>query len=931
MFKLVPSKVSFPKIEEEILRFWKKKKIFEKSVKNRPKNNLYSFYDGPPFVTGTPHYGHLIVSIAKDVIPRFFTMKGKRVERVWGWDCHGLPVENKVEEKLGLKNRREILKFGIDKFISECRKYVRQVSKEWEWYIDHIGRWVDFKNAYRTMDPSYMESVIWVFKQLYKKGLIYQGVRVSLFCPRCSTPVSNFEIAMDNSYALMEDWAITIKFPLKEGKFKNSYLLAWTTTPWTVPSNRALVVEPKEQYVLVKVGGENLILAKKRVPKILKGREYEIKSEFLGKEILNLRYEPLYSFVPPNESDFKIYSFPGMVDINEGTGIVHSAPGFGEIDTQMGRKFGLTLMMTVDDEGKFTKEIKKWAGIYVKDADPQIIADLQNRNLLFKKEKIVHRYPYCYRCRTPLIYKAQKSWFVNVQKLKKKLLETNEKIHWVPGHFKHGRFAEGIKNAPDWCISRTRYWATVMPIWKCEKCGSLKVVGSIAEIEEFGGKKIDDLHRTEVDKITFKCDKCGGVMRRVPEVLDCWLESGSMPYAQMHYPFENKEKFRHSFPADYIVEYSAQVRAWFYVLHVVSNALFSSPCFKNVVVTGVMAGTDGRKMSKSYGNYPDPRLVLEKYGGDALRLYLMGSPIMLGKDMNITKGEEIESQVKNLLLPLWNSYRFFVTFANLYNFSPKNLPSPSHVLDRWIIARLHLLNREFSHFLEKYRIPQATRLLRPFVDDLSRWYIRRSRERFNQGDKKALNTLYYVLVEFCKIAAPIIPFITEKIFKDLTGEESVHLCDWPKVKRIERKLLEKMKMVREICALGQAERKRLGIKVRQPLKRCSVFNFPFSIEEDLINLIKEELNVKEVVFERGKGELIVELDSRITPELRAEGQARELIRQIQNLRKAKGCSLREKVVVFAPSWPKDFEALIKKRTLAVAIKKGPSLRIERWE
>lgn len=928
MFSPVPSKVSFPKIEEEILNFWKKNKIFEKSVAMRSGEDLYSFYDGPPFVTGMPHYGHLIVSIAKDVIPRFFTMKGKRVERVWGWDCHGLPVENKVEEKLGLKNRKEILKLGIDQFIAECRKYVSQVSQEWEWYIDRIGRWVDFKNAYRTMDLSYMESVIWVFQQLYKKGLIYRGTRVSLFCPRCSTPVSNFEIAMDNSYALLKDWAIVVKFPLTE-KFKNSFLLAWTTTPWTIPSNRALVVAPKEQYVQVKVGGENLILGWKRMKAVIGRKQYRVKTKFLGKELLGLRYEPVYSFIPPGRNDFKVYAFEGMVDINEGTGIVHSAPGFGEIDTQMGKKFGLTLMMTVDDEGKFTQEIRKWAGIYVKDADEKIIADLERRNLLFKKAKITHRYPFCYRCQTPLIYKAQRSWFINVQKLKKLLLRTNRKIHWVPGHFKKGRFAVGIQNAPDWCISRTRYWATIMPVWECERCGYLKVVGSIEEIERLGGKKVNDLHRTGVDNIIFKCTKCGGTMKRIPEVLDCWLESGSMPYAQIHYPFENREKFHRSFPADYIVEYSAQVRGWFYVLHVISNALFSSHCFKNVVVTGVMMGTDGRKMSKSYGNYPDPKIVLKKYGGDALRLYLMSSPIMLGRDVNITKGEEIEEQVKRVLLPIWHAYRFFVTFANVYRFRPPETASPSHVLDRWIITRLHLLNREVSYFLERYHLPRAVKLIRLFVEDLSRWYIRRSRERFSRGDREALSTLYYVLREFCKITAPIIPFLSEKIFKELTGAESVHLCDWPKIERVERKLLEVMENIRKVCALGHAQRKQLGIKVRQPLARLSIVNCQFSIEKDLLQLIREELNVKEIVLKKGKGRLKVEFDTRITPRLKAEGEARELVRRIQELRKKQGCKLDEKIIVFAPSWPPEFEEFIKKQTLARVIKKGSCLRIER--
>ncbi|MFH1840781.1 MAG: isoleucine--tRNA ligase [Candidatus Shapirobacteria bacterium] len=928
MFKPVASQVNFARLSEEILAYWQKSKIFEKSVDRRPADKPYSFYDGPPFVTGLPHYGTLLPSMAKDVIPRYQTMKGYRVRRVWGWDCHGLPIENKVEEKLGLKNRREILAFGINNFIDECRKYVEAASSEWPWYVDHIGRWVDMKYAYRTMDLTYMESVIWVFKQLYDKGLIYQGNRVSLFCPRCSTPISNFEIAMDNSYRLMEDPAVTIKFqihPATAGsKFKNVGILAWTTTPWTLPANRALVVDKNEEYVLLETKGEKLILAHKRVKKVL-SEKYQILAKFKGEKLLGLSYWPLYNFFPADEKDFKVYDFAGMVNMEEGTGVVHSAPGFGEIDTQMSKHHGLTMVSAVDDEGRLTKEVKPWAGIYVKKADPLIISELQQRGLLFRREKITHRHPFCYRCQTPLIYKAQESWFVDIQKLKPQLLKTNKKINWVPEHFKFGRFQKSVENAPDWCISRNRYWATVMPVWRCKKCRDLSVFGSIKEIEVVTGEKVTDLHRNGVDHLTFKCDKCKGTKKRIPEVLDCWMESGSMPYAQWHYPFENKEDFKRSYPADYIIEYVGQVRAWFYVMHVVANALTQSESFKNVVVTGVMAGVDGRKMSKSYRNYPDPRAMLEKYGGDALRLYFMGSSVMLGKDINITEGGEFEEQVKKILLPLWNSYRYLVTFAKIYKFKKSQIST--NALDRWIITRINQFNQEVSKSLDQYRLPDAVKELRFLTEDLSNWYIRRSRERFNRGDKDALATLHWVLVQFCLIAAPIIPFVTEEIYRNLTGKESVHLADWPKQEKVDQKLLTDMVWVRKVCELGNAARKEAGIRTRQPLKKLTVNSKQLTVE--LTGLIQDELNVKKVVFIKDKGELKVELDTKITPELLEEGKTRDLIREIQALRKKACLSLKQKIEV-AGSWfpanPKLIEDL-KQKVLAKKLVKANKLHV----
>jgi len=946
-FTTVKSRPSFPEMEKKVLDFWKKNKIFEKSVDQREKNNPYTFYDGPPFVTGYPHYGHLIGSIAKDVIPRFFTMKGKRVRRVWGWDCHGLPIENKVEEKLGLKNRQQIENFGINKFIKQCQQYVEKISSEWEWYVDRIGRWVDMKKAYRTMDLDYMESVIWVFKQLYDKGLIYKGVRTSLYCTRCGTPVSNFEIAMDNSYTLMEDPAITVKFKLKNNSLKinrlgkkDIYLLAWTTTPWTLPSNRALVVDKKEDYLIIKLKEkkEYFVLAEKRSKEVLEDFQHQVIKKIKGRDLIGLKYTPPYTYFPPNKKDFKVYSYPGMVNMEEGTGIVHSAPGFGEIDTQMGKDLGLTLMLAVNNEGKFIPKVKKWAGIYVKKADPLIIEDLKKEKYLFKKETISHRYPYCYRCQTPLIHRAQESWFIDVQGLRKKLLKTNRKINWVPNHFKYGRFQKGIEQAPDWCISRTRYWATIMPIWKCQQCGVKKVVGSVAEIEELSGKKVVDLHRSGVDHLTFPCSQCGGSMKRISEVLDCWMESGSMPYGERHYPFENKKDLERSFPADYIVEYTGQVRAWFYVMHVISNALMNSHCFKNVVVTGVMTGTDGRKMSKSYGNYPDPKKILEKYGGDALRLYLLGSSVMLGKKIRMTKGEEIEDQVKRVLLILWNSYRYFLTYFNFHQLDVNQIAKidlkkikNKQIMDRWIIARLHQLIDKLEGYLDDYHIPQAVNLIQPFVNQLSTWYIRRSRSRFVKGEVEAFETLYYLLKNFILAVAPIIPFITESIYQNIKLDkdcQSVHLNDYPQVKKelIDKQLLKKMDLIQEIVNKGHAIRKKKEIKVRQPLASLTVFFEKKGLEKELTSLIKKELNVKKIKFKKGKKIKIV-LDTKLTPQLKKEGKAREIIRLIQRARKKAGCHLNQSIVAYLPDWPKEYEEEIKKKTLVKEIKKGKTIKI----
>ncbi len=1292
MFKPVDPKQNFPELEEKITKFWKNKQIFKKSIQNRNPKNSYIFYDGPPFITGTPHYGSLLPSIAKDVVPRYHTLRGKRVERIWGWDCHGLPIETKVEKKLGIRNRREIEKYGVQRFIDECYNYTRDTSAEWRWYIDKIGRWVDMDNAYRTMDQDYMESVMWIFKQLYKKDLIYKGIRTSLFCTRCGTPVSNFEIAMDNSYTDMEDPAVTVKFPVTTpGKFQGKSILAWTTTPWTLPSNKALIVDPKENYVVAKVqkleieleqgwlvgelpadlkkvkrseitqayfddyidengikprdtrvrkiddnyeftvkyyaGSEKetgqliektrkidkdeyielvkkankkvvktryyyplenglsaeidvyrnqhdginivevefsslsklnnftppkwfgkeitdsnacyppymanrtveelkkelgsyeqtehnydeqvqedeVILAKKRVEYMFKDIDYVITEEFKGKELLGLSYTPPFSYFLTEKGEHQVYSYEGMVHMEEGTGIVHSAPGFGDIDTEMGQYYKLTIAMSIADDGKYLPVVKDFEGMYVKDADSVITENLNSRDLLFKSERIVHRYPYCYRCETPLIHKAQPSWFINIDKIRKDLLKNNEEINWVPEHLKNGRFKKGIEVAPDWGISRTRFWATPMPVWQREENGeivetlvvsdrdelransvqpitkltlvrhaddneapnnsekltslgtkqakavadrfknisidailsgsanravqtieplakalnkSVKIhdlftvsdikptllrlldkydAASYSELPEselsealstiiastrkeltkflkenqgkhiiasthgeniavikhltegkkltevfsskpklsesvdlyFLGEELLDLHRPKIDKVTLKGKT--GELTRVKEVLDVWMDSASMPYASKHYPFENKQSFEENYPADFIVEYIAQTRAWFYVMHVVSTALMDQPSFTNVITTGVISGNDGRKMSKSYGNYPDPRDTLNKYGAEPLRLYFMGSRIMLGEDMNFEE-EGLKEQVKTFILPLWNSYSFFVTYANLHKWTPVNRSSKGESkdpLDLWILAQLELSRREFINSMDNYNIPSAVRVLPEFIDTLSRWYIRRSRQRFADGDKSALSTLYFVLIEFSKLCSPIVPFLSEEIYLNLTTKskeftESVHLSNLSDYDDnyilSQTPLLNNMNTVRTVSTLGQSVRLQNSLQVRQPL---SVILIKPDKENNLkeadlawmVEIIKDELNIKKVSFvtklpagknwltmestldqtEQTPTSLTVALDSTITLELEAEGIIRELTRQIQNQRKKDGLKMGDQI------------------------------------
>ena len=958
MFRSVNPQVTLPELEEQTLTYWKENNTFEKSVQNRPENKTWTFLDGPPFVTGLPHYGSLLSSIPKDLFPRFWTMKGYRVRRVWGWDCHGLPAENKVETKLGLTSKRDIEeKVGIKKFIDECKLYVQEVSDEWEWYVDHVARWVDFQHAYRTMDTDYMESVMWVFKQLYEKGYVYKGLRVSLYCPHDATPISNFEVAMDaDNYQEVTEDATTYKYKLADEE--NTYFLAWSTTPWTKIPTDALAVNPELLYVKVKQNNEFYILAKSTL-KMLNSDPYEVVDEMQGRELVGKKFTPYYDYykdeVKPGEKIFEVV--PGdFVSSDEGTGIVTIA-AYGEDDLKVMQEQNIHIELHLDEEGHVKDDVPLFGGMYYLKANKAVNEDLMSRGFIYKNEPLMHRLPTCWRCHTRLYYAPQDAWYVNVQILKDKMKKTNEKVSWFPKHFKHGRFLKSMENAPDWNISRSRYWGSPVPVWECE-CGERYVPGSIAELEEAAGRKVTDLHKPEIDEVTVHCKRCGKDAHRVPEVLDSWIEAGSASFAERHYPFNPEAKLEDFFPPDFIVEYTGQIRAWFYVLHVIGTALFDSPAFKNVNVTGVILGTDGRKMSKNYGNYPDPKEMLHKYGGDALRLYLMGSPVMHGEDILISE-EHYRNQVRGLLLILWNTYNFFITYANQAGWEPslrhsgksttpesKNEGSwisqddglkSENVLDKWVLSLLNSLILGVTKDLEDYDTVEAIEKLKKFVDEFSTWYIRRSRDRVNasgedEEDKlRFYETTYTVLTTFAKVAAPFIPFITEEMYRNLTGEESVHLTDWPQVDKtyINHQLESDMVIVRKVVEIGLSQRKEKQLKVRQPLSKLTVSGLENTLDENLLKLISDEVNVKEVVLENGKGEMTAALDTEITPELQAEGEAREIIRKIQDERKKLATSLDEKVVVTLPAWPKEFEDMIKKKALVESLHEGENFEVVR--
>ncbi len=871
MFRPVSTKTDFPQMEKDILSFWNAEDIFKKSIENRPADNEYVFYDGPPFATGLPHFGHLEAGTIKDVIPRFQTMKGKRVYRGFGWDCHGLPVEYEIEKTIGVSGHSAIEAYGVAKFNDNCRSIVQRYTSEWKDTINRMGRWVDFDNGYRTMDTNYMESIWWVFKTLFEKGLIYEGYNILPYSPALACPLSNFEVNL-GGYQDVVDQAVTVRFKV-DGQ-ENTYFLAWTTTPWTLPSNLALALGPEIEYVKVRdtESGEFYILGKARLSHYYKdAAQYEIVEEMLGKDLAGMTYEPLFPYFADLKKQGAFVTVLGdYVTTEDGCGIVHTAPGFGEEDYQVLKGTGIPIVCPVDAECRFTEEVPDWTGIFVKDADKSIIAWLKDHGKLVKRENYLHSYPFCYRTKKPLIYRALSCWYVDVPKIKASMLAANEQITWIPEHLKNGRFGKWLEGAREWAISRNRFWGNPIPIWRCDGSDYIEVIGSREELEKKSGIPVDDLHKQFVDEITWPSPDGKGTMRRVPDVLDCWFESGSMPYAQQHYPFENKERFERIFPADFICEGLDQTRGWFYTLTVIAAGLFDKPAFLHCITNGIILTADGKKMSKSERNYTDPMDVVNQYGADALRFALMNSAAVRAEDMKFSE-DAVKEVLKTLIIPLWNAYSFFVTYANIDGYEPSKtaydkLENP---LDQWIISCAEALVNDVTTYFEAYDIQKACQSIITFVDDLNNWYIRRSRRRFwrseNDGDKKAAyDTLYSVLMTFTKVAAPVIPFTTEEIYQNLRTDDmpqSIHLCDYPVYDPLKRdyELEKKMALTMKAIAMGRSLRSASNLKIRQPLSKLFIVDRD---DEDRVilagmqDIIAEELNVKEVHVQADESGLV---------------------------------------------------------------------------
>lgn len=869
MFNEIPNE-TFDQRERRILRFWQENKVFETSVSSRKNAPLFTYYDGPPFATGLPHYGHLLAGTIKDVVTRFKTMEGFYVPRRNGWDCHGLPVENEIEKALNLSGAGAIEAFGIGNFNEECRKIVLRYTSEWKEVLQRMGRWVDFEDTYRTMDLPFMESVWWVFKQLYDKGLIYEGYKVMPFSAQLGTPLSNFEAG--ENYKEVDDPAITVALPL-EG-MEDTSLLIWTTTPWTVISNLAVMAGPDINYVRVKdhASGHAYILAQPTLANYFKDpSQYTLLAELKGKDLAGMRYRPPFDYFAAQAAQgaFRVI-LEESVATDEGTGLVHCAPAFGEVDFYAGQREKIGLVCPVDNNGRFTKEIPEYTGQFVKDADKDIIRRLKQKGVLFHQATLHHRYPFCWRSDTPLIYKAMTTWFVAVEKVKQSLIEANQQIHWTPEHIKNGRFGKWLEAARDWAISRNRYWGTPLPIWRAED-GEIIVIGSVKELEEATHSEVKDLHRHFIDSLTFEHN--GKVFKRVPEVFDCWFESGSMPYAQNHYPFENRELFEKNFPADFIAEGLDQTRGWFYTLTVLSAALFNKPAFKNVIVNGIVLAADGAKMSKRLRNYPDPMTLVHKHGADAVRLYMLNSPAVRADDLCFSEAG-VELVLRQVLIPWWNAYSFFITYARIYNWTPSASvlhwkERPSATIDRWMLSMVNKLIQDVKVGMDDYDLSLAVEPFVAFVDQLTNWYIRRCRRRFwgaeDTADRsQAFATLYLVLLNMSKIAAPFVPFMSDAIYLNLRTSEmpdSVHECDYPLYHESSRdeSLEAIMEAVQTTVSLGHSLRKEHKLKVRQPLATAYISSGDPKLLRMLANeqhLIAEELNVKIVQFSSNETEFV---------------------------------------------------------------------------
>jgi isoleucyl-tRNA synthetase len=1001
----VPASPNLPEVERRVLDYWAADKTFPASVEGRAADREYVFYDGPPFANGLPHYGHLLTGYVKDVVPRYQTMRGRRVERRFGWDCHGLPAEVEAEKQLGMSTKAEILALGVDKFNEVCRSSVLAYTSEWERYVTRQARWVDFANDYKTLDLSYMESVMWAIKTLYDKGLVYEGFRVLAYCSRCETPLSNTETRMDDVYRDRSDPASTVWFELETGE----RMLAWTTMPWTLVPNAALVVGPDIDYAVVEKDGHRYVLAASR----LAAYERELAGSVhvatvKGSEFVGRKYAPLFEFLVDRLADvpaaFTVLA-GDFVSTEEGTGIVQVAPAHGEDDYNVTTAAGIPTVLMVDERTRFTDIAPRFEGLQVFEANKPLLRELRDRGHLVRQDNYVHSYPHCWRCDTPLVYKAVSSWFVAVTRFKDRMVELNQQITWVPGHVKDGSFGKWLENARDWSISRNRFWGSPIPVWKSDDPAypRVDVYGSLEELSRDFGVTVTDLHRPMVDQLVRPNpdDPTGkSMMRRVPEVLDCWFESGSMPFAQVHYPFENREWFEDHYPGDFIVEYIGQVRGWFYTLHVLATALFDRPAFRTCVVHGILLGDDSRKMSKSLRNYPDVYQMFDVYGADAMRWMLLSSPVVRGGDMAVTE-TAIRDSVRQVLLPLWNVWYFFSLYANAEGYSARRRVDSTHVLDQYVLAKTRELVADVTAAMDGYDLAAACASVRFYLDALTNWYVRRSRNRFWTGDRDAFDTLYTVLETLCRVVAPLAPMTAEEIWRGLTGGRSVHLVDWPRSADLpaNHALVSTMDSVRAVSSAALSLRKARGLRVRLPLPRLTVAAPGASALRPFVDLIADEVNVKEVVLSEDltgyctqvltvvpralgprvgaavqavikavkagewslvdgrpvaagvslmdgeyelrmvatdaehsaplpSGDGVVVLDTSVTPELAAEGLARDVVRVVQLARRDAGLDVTDRISLVVDASPKVGEAVeayrdfVAAETLAVSVVLG---------
>ncbi len=907
---------NFASVEEKILNYWKEKDILDKSIEQRPKEKSFTFYDGPITANNKPHYGHVLTMVIKDSIPRYKTMKGFRVERSLGWDCQGIPVEYEVEKELGFQQKEDIEKYGVEKFNNLCRQSVKKYQGEIQDLTERMGRWVDDKEEYATMNAEYIESVWWSLKELYNKDLLYEGYKVVPYSTRAGTTLSNSEVAL-GGYQTITDPVVVVKLKLKES---NTNLLIWTTTPWTLPGNLLVAVGKDFTYVELEYKKEKYIVGKDLVESIFK-EDFKILKEIKGRDLIGKEYEPLYPYYAKKRSEgaFTVVH-ANHVTLDDGTGLVHQAP-YGEEDFLLMTEMGIGMFDYLDDAGNMKDEIEQFKGMFYKKANRYIIEDLEKRNLLFDHYDYEHQMPMCWRTSTPLIYKPIKSWYVRVTKIRELLVNENKDINWIPKHVKEGRFGNWLEDARDWALSRNRYWGTPLPVWVCDRCGKKDVLGSFEEVKQKSVVELKDPHKPFVDEIVYKCE-CGGDMKRVNDVIDVWYDSGSMPFARFHYPFENKELFESKYPGEFIAEGVDQTRGWFYTLHVLGVGLFGKKAFKNVIVNGMALAPDGTKMSKSKRNYPEVYSVIDSMGADALRLYFLSSPIVHGEEV-IFSEKFVKEITSTVLIPYYNCIKYLLSYKeDLTTFDFRNL-KPKHIMDRWILSKLNQTIRDVTVNIDQYKLQNGVKYIFDLIDVLSKWYIRRSRDRFVNGDLEALNTLQFVLIEISKLLAPFAPFISESAYLTLntSGKESVHLEEYPILNEelLDEKLNIDMEIVRNICSIGLNIRDENRLKVRQPLSKAYV---PIS-DLEILDIIKGELNVKEVVFSKDEvqgenivssktGEVFVSINTLITQQLKEEGLLNEILRGLQVARKESGCKVGEYISLQYQSDKEEIPSIIEK-------------------